>query len=319
MKNSFLKILLLVGIVSQQSISAASGTRDGGGGIGVTCRSGTSFNVQILDFYESENLRHLQPLPTRSNVTLEILERLKRIALLNSNPIDGSWKPSEQVAVHIVNNFLKQAQFTNETLALTDDATKPLLLPHCQFVQIAVYAPNNKIWVNSSLWNKLDIRSQAGLILHEFFYHSRREAGEKTSDSARKYIGDLFSVSKMQAKYFDMPKTDINWCVTEGAASDKNVISFYVYYSFLERRYIANFNQLGPAGIMWWRTTASIGPISPFRNNYGNFSIVSQITSELDPNKYNIHFSKQDKDSKMMIQLFDVVSKKSIVKSITCR
>lgn len=313
-KQTFLSIsvcVLLFTTLAKSTIAYAAifrGGTTGGGGIGVLCDQSQP-KLKILDFYESENVNKLLPLPPQGDLTDELREASKRKDAINYDPASPGYSFDYQKQAEselgfyfkYVLKFLPEGQH----LSLSQDATKPMLPPECRFVQIALAVDqDNKVYVDSGYWNMLDARNQAGLILHETMYHARRHIStEPTSDSTRKFVGQLFSMNQPTPRYYDYSSGPRFYCQS---TEQTFKVSFTAYQSEIENSFILNFDFLGnvDGGVLSYRTIAKTGSNIFYRPN-SIFRINTAIISDFDQGRYEITLSRPSPSSSIVFSLKD--------------
>ncbi|QDK46617.1 hypothetical protein DOM22_16375 [Bdellovibrio sp. ZAP7] len=190
------------------------GTGDGGGGQGVLCSAETADTnlrgkLMVRDVYEAQyNYRRtmvtqgLGPAGTEKvdeatvNFILAALKRYYGPAL----------RDIEIGYAKYWTDFSQKISFVPDQASLypSKDANSPLALPKgCHIVQIAYWdesagiVEDGTLYVDKSLWLKLDQFNKAALLAHEYFFKRAREAGFTNSDYARYKVGQLLSAEGM--------------------------------------------------------------------------------------------------------------------------
>ncbi|WP_413292834.1 hypothetical protein ACLSU7_15595 [Bdellovibrio sp. HCB185ZH] len=190
------------------------GTGDGGGGQGVLCSAETKdTNLRgkliVRDVYEAQyNYRRtmvssgLGPAGTESvdeSTVGFILSALKRY-------YGPALRDTDIGYAKYWTDFAQKISFVPDQASLypSKDANSPLALPKgCTIVQIAYWdesagvVEDGTLYVDKTLWVKLDQFNKAALLAHEYFFKKAREAGFTNSDYARYKVGQLLSVEGM--------------------------------------------------------------------------------------------------------------------------
>lgn len=174
---------------------ALAGNKVGNGGDVVFCEpsASRSAGVELLDFYElkanGRNLDELKPESSHMEIIEEKLNRLDDLAPRLA-------KQYKRRVKSILSEIDKK-----EGIQLTDveDSAHISLPANCSLKQIAIRKPRvsgageMRFIFDLALWNQLDERNKAGLILHEIIYEHLAKLGEKDSRSARRMNGLFFS------------------------------------------------------------------------------------------------------------------------------
>jgi hypothetical protein len=217
----------------------AQGTVDGGGGKGVHCKvaNGTE-TLKTLDLYESEIARGegIEP-EIASAATLEDMATIafRKLTVLLRDPMSLPFSDGElktHVAQFLKTEFDDRLNSQRKPLALTADATVPALPKNCQVVQIAIWQPNGEIALDLNLWEKLGVRDQAALKLHEYIYFYARKEGATTSDETRWLIGSAFSNLPLQPRFPESmftPDSKVLWCGGGGGGAPYDGPNFELY------------------------------------------------------------------------------------------
>lgn len=208
------------------------GTVDGGGGKGVKCAGRT----RTLDLYEAEEIRRLPVV--RTNAAFDDVLWDRAFALMKhlseddveKYKTDPRIKPEfdKEFRGGILDRFVYLAPGTR--LALTKDAHVPALPSDCEEIQIAVYAKDDKIYVDQDYWSKLTSDDQVALVLHEYVYHRARKYGALDSDESREVIGDIFADQDPLPMFEPLWKrTDYLYCIGGGSTSSgpQPIFEFY--------------------------------------------------------------------------------------------
>lgn len=217
----------------------AQGTVDGGGGKGVVCKAADgSETVKILDLFESEIVRSEATEPNIASAsTLEDMVTIatRKLTVMLRDPMSLSFSEGElktYIANFLKTEFDDRLKPQRTPLPLTADATVPTLPKNCQTVQIAIWQPNGEIALDLNLWEKLGVRDQAALKLHEYVYFYARKEGATTSDETRWLIGSAFSSLPLQPRFPESmftPDAKVLWCGGGGGGAPYDGPNFELY------------------------------------------------------------------------------------------
>lgn len=188
LKYSFLIVL--------GAVTALSQTRIGNGGNVVDC----SKSIQVLDLYEMDEKPKLVFEKSKSyqEVAEIVLKRLKEI----------STKLGTQYSERLV-SIEKDIEF-KEGIALSNTMDSLHIFKpedkECEIKQTAIRrevttSTEKKFVIDKKLWNRLDDRNKAALLIHEIVYEHFNKLGQVTSVKVRKVVGLLFQ-EKLEAKEF---------------------------------------------------------------------------------------------------------------------
>lgn len=198
--ESKLKILVLIYALM---ISLAHGGNEvGNGGDVIVCEDN---NVMLLDYHEAKEYGFDINLTKDSvgyrSILLDIISKFKKV---DPKLADQYLKRINEIDIEI--NF-------KESVDLVDipDSHHVSLPKNCELKQIAIRLKekrNGKQFViDKDLWGKLDVRHQAGLILHEIIYEHFLFLGEKNSKKARymnALISHIGSGNKLKTSYKEL-------------------------------------------------------------------------------------------------------------------
>ncbi len=198
--NLWLKILFAtsMSLVLPSNSNAMGGDQRGNGGGGVVCRNdrGNITSVTTLDIYEADfrgmNLDFGPP----SESPLEIVNHLlNRLATIDPLAAVNYRKLANRFYDPNVSRFKKGI-----TLPFTEDTGFIALPLDCKLEQIVLQqepqVPEDRLFViNQDLYEHLDTRSQAALILHEVIYNELISMKNK--------VGDRIHPTSFYARYFN--------------------------------------------------------------------------------------------------------------------
>jgi hypothetical protein len=185
-----------------------NGTISGGGGQGVRCKKNDITTLETLDLYEAKKVYNLSLVKSEN-------DQDKALDLLTSVFTRHFWNPStirmpeykKTFRQTVAEHWFKNIRFigANQKLKLVADAHPVLIEEGCEPVQIAVYYDESILLIDKSLWDELDWTNKIALLAHELVYFSDRQNGAADSTSARKLVGQLFSVSGARPKAEGIP------------------------------------------------------------------------------------------------------------------
>ena len=217
--------LFILGILSFSSLTFAEGGMASGGGDVVVCQSqGSLPTVELLDFYEGENvfgdeLNNLRNSKLSTDEILEIvLKRMDRTAygyLSTLTKLSGfKRKTLRDMVKHvqekkkIIKNYIKLKPI-NDSFEEFDPPA------HCEIIQAASFRTEDLILINKDIWDLFSEFDRAGLIFHEAVYWYHRLLTEQyDSRRSRRIVAKVFSdLWEMEDVAKDLPET-ITYCET---------------------------------------------------------------------------------------------------------
>lgn len=174
-------------------LAAHCGNEVGNGGNAVICKGGE--DVQLLDLYEAKILRNvdLDPNIKGMNAVKVAKERLNLLEKLDPKSL--------KVFLANLDHLQKDIHYEDEIqLRPIDDSEHPFIPkdPGCEVRQLAILRkrplPGEKrVLVNNTIWKKMSVVQQAGLLLHESIYERLALLGETDSTKARYLVSYLMS------------------------------------------------------------------------------------------------------------------------------
>jgi hypothetical protein len=193
------RVILLSGMIGFNTL-AFSGGNSGGGGVGVVCRGPDQkiATVELLDLWEARTLFGLTP-ELKGKPYLDLvqigIERAKNI--YEDRYRIAYW--TEQDLEENLKHFTEANPYThwlrNVKLKRTEDSFELAVPDNCELEQIVNYkdsAPNQEIYINQDLFDKLDDVNKSALLLHEIFYKELRDfSSEENSIRTRRAIGQI--------------------------------------------------------------------------------------------------------------------------------
>ena len=305
------KFFLLISILCLGQLVQAGGASTGGGK-GVLCHSSSVSTLEMLELYEAKNIFHLDAEPSKGDLDSELLLGFERLDQTWADP--GKSLTKDQIKRYVTtavnDEFYSKLTYipTDTRLPLTMDASLPVLPKNCEIAQIAIYNSLG-IQMDKSLWDSLDSRNKAALILHEAIYYYRRTYGATTSDETRKFVGQIFSTTPPTPRYTGISKTGYFIC---SAGSGVTPISNFIAYPSTQKGesgYVLSFSQLDGATTLGRTTTFIYGSFVPdvmASNSIGQGGASEQIESETDLGRNRqINITRNSVDSGFMLQIFD--------------
>lgn len=196
----------MIGALSLVASVSSAGPRSSGGGFVIACPETpvSAASVQLLDIYEIENQHTV--VPVTGDLKKEYVDAVGRLnARLGApNYVQENGEAIQKNLTRFFQSIVWVDQADN--LPIADDlGKKPWIPSQCQIRQMAYFDDaSQRIYVNRELFQKLNTRDQAALVLHELFFHEFRYLGESTSQSSRRLTGLAF-VSSALDPVFPMP------------------------------------------------------------------------------------------------------------------
>lgn len=229
---------------------APEGVINGGGGKGVKCGS----IVTTLDLWEAVNVHRLTLQPALSSLDEELIRFSYRYIQQTQPQWSDPTPQNDQAFLSAIKTeiFGRQVFISpGKRLSFTNDATLPALPSNCEFVQIAIYANDGKIYFDSEYWSLLNPQAQASLAFHELAYLQSRTFGHLNSDEARSVVGRIFSTLPVDPNFPDLRGKRYAWCGAGGGDNAAEVFEIYfneevqggisglgVYFSALNGEYM---------------------------------------------------------------------------------
>lgn len=245
-----MRMMILVGVLLSLGFSAGAaefagveGAVSGGGGKGIVCRDGAGGvkSVELLDLWEAKTLYQEPQVPLSGKLDQDVDALL--VALKDAYPFSGSgtfgdspnmFKDQDYVLAALresAQNFLKPHaprvhRLRGSRLELTNDSMEIAVPRDCEMGQVVNYQPNGFIFVDQDLFEKMDERNQAALIIHEAFYDFlRTSAGERNSIRVRRSVGLAMSGYRFSlGNYFTAPENALACRSKDGPSFGSTVI-----------------------------------------------------------------------------------------------
>lgn len=166
-----------------------TGGVDGGGGKGIVCRynDGSIQSSELLDLYEGRTVYNLNIIKSNETIDSQIEKALKTFT-----------KEPDLIKAYI-SLVKKNMVFLPKGSELKDvnDSFDVLFPTGCKAEQLAHYYSDDRILINSDIWEHLSETDKAALILHEAIYKENRTFGATDSRQSRHIVMNLFD-SKTQ-------------------------------------------------------------------------------------------------------------------------
>lgn len=177
----------------------SAGTKDGGGGKGVSCGS----NLRVLDLYEAEEVDHLPMGGSLGDLTANLMHYgAVTYRHFSETELDVTNPNVQKEAYEELDKLRQKFQFIPKgtRLPVSKDATVKPLPRGCKLVQIAFLKDEHTVLIDPEYWDRLNALDQSALILHEYLYMSYKfEGGARTSDATRKAVGLIYSADDKSA------------------------------------------------------------------------------------------------------------------------
>jgi hypothetical protein len=297
--------IIFTGAMPAWSLQFAGGLSDGGGNAVVCMDANKNIkSAEVFDLYEARNLYNFKVKDQGAKSVLEI-------ALAAGQAIDvggAADDPSDVISNHsgsymrlrttnVSSDFVQAyVRYVAANMKLLEpgaklepiDDSKSILIPgNCEFSQLARYVDtNDKIYVNSDIWNRLDNVNKAALLVHEALYKKLRMNGENTSERARAAVGAAMAGLSFTPINEDVPaEALLCW-------SDKNTEYRFAVYENQNREAVFQFFHLDgkiPLTKTSFKTDLAYSPISSSKG--GGASVVSEIKDSILDQGYKIHWN----------------------------
>jgi hypothetical protein len=208
-------IVFIICFIFSVQVNAASklklhGAVDGGGGKVVVCRNSDTQinNVELLDLWEAKTLYDTTPrdlAPDLAGSVQIAIQALKNSYHLKMSMGLGEGRHCEdQDCLVMLMNDTAHLFFTDNNrlkrlrgveLTLTDDSYELAKPKNCSIEQVVNYRPDGKILMDEDLFEKMSMKDQTALIVHEGYYSFLRSfmSEEKNSIRTRRAIGFILS------------------------------------------------------------------------------------------------------------------------------
>lgn len=209
------KILMFVaGVLSLTASASFAGPRSSGGGFVVVCPATpvSKASVELLDIYEIE--KGYSVVPVTGDLRKEYFDAIGRLnARLGA--VDYV-KENSAVIQGSLTRFFQSLVWVDraDLLPPADDLGKKPGIPNqCRIQQVAYFDDvNGRIYMNRELYQEMNPRDQAGLVLHELLFHEFRHLNESNSQSSRRQVGLSFVDSALRPVYpMPIPEENMFW------------------------------------------------------------------------------------------------------------
>jgi hypothetical protein len=194
MNQNVVNYALAILALSCFSPNSYAGREVGNGGNVVVCRDQARNirSVELLDYYEARTIRgftiDLGGGLTVDEKLADIFARLTRLSPVKAKRLNTT-----------LENFSANAVFIpGITLVATPDSNHIIVPDGCVIEQVViqkdpVFPEDHLFTVNKDLWDHLDPTTEAGLILHETFYHEALLNPKVTDSIAVRYFNAYMS------------------------------------------------------------------------------------------------------------------------------
>jgi hypothetical protein len=223
---------------------ANAGGGSSGGGKAVVCRDPIDDSISrawLLDLYEAAPRWKWQLKPQTGNLTTEYARYLLELRRVIGDP-----RPFGEVEDRDLGSKIKNLRFTPDAIPVTSDLGQTVDLPKGCFIEQAVtyLDDSHEIIADPWIWQALDPQNQAALLAHEELYFMHRQGGEKTSESVRKLVSQLFSTTPPIALAQSLPSEYLMcWAGDETISHDDSQI--FVYPDPMDpKKSVIQFNKL---------------------------------------------------------------------------
>jgi hypothetical protein len=179
----------------------ASGPSTSGGGFAVVCRDMNQqiLSSELLDLYEARTVHQFQLMPASGDDVRDYVRAVNNGYRLQGYDFGGE---NDQ---KISQNYLRFFSIvrwlpSDEKLPNLNDYGVSMNLPlGCQLEPLAIfYDEPEHVLIDKDIWQSLDSRSRAGLVIHELNYHYLRQMKinpDKNSMDARLMTASDFSLN----------------------------------------------------------------------------------------------------------------------------
>jgi hypothetical protein len=175
-------------LVSLSFAHAQMGGVVGGGGNGVVCRNGSEIiSVELLDLYESRILYG------RDYDSMEHLTLDEALEWASTKLYSYDFKPAES-NYYFFKGIYSGFRFLPPGVRLDpiNDSGHIFIPAGCKIEQVANFYSNDKVFVVSDFYEKMDNLNRAALVVHEALWWKDRLMKVETSRYARRLVGAIF-------------------------------------------------------------------------------------------------------------------------------
>ncbi len=235
------------------SLSAYSGTRDGGGGVAVRCADQHGSSLQLLDLYEGKARGLTFGMSPATD--LEIADLTADVLATHYwNPwtvplpqYKDSLKSSFILGIitgkgfhnYQTNKFVSISYV--DSVPLSNDYGNYYIRPNCHLEQVAYFDDvQSTIMIDKKLWNELDGLDKAALVIHEIGYFEFRYIGLEyagtgvqgviSSERSRQFTSSLLSTQGLMPKIFGVDPHYFMSCYGDNPDGQKDT-AFFAYDS----------------------------------------------------------------------------------------
>ena len=189
-----MKFFIQLAVLILFGATAHAGPGSDGGDKAIVCRrNGKIVKAETLDLFEARNLYNLKPMPIRKLATVdEIVSAVeKKLEHSIENPQLELFPEINKV--RILMHLVRPEAVLNDVDDAGSVSAPSKLGKNCQREQLANYTSEQDLFVNQEIWNQLDNKNKAALILHEGIYKFERIYGAKDSRRSRKVVAYAMS------------------------------------------------------------------------------------------------------------------------------
>jgi hypothetical protein len=182
------KFFVVLGLLFISNSYAQQGGVIGGGGNGVVCRSGDEIvSVELLDLYESRIL-HNRDYDSMESMTLDeaISQASQKLYPYNLPLAEANYYFFK--GIHLKFHYLP----SGVRLDPINDSGHIFIPAGCKIEQVANFYNNEKVFIVSDYYKKMDNLSKAALIVHEALYWKERLSNVDNSRYTRRVVGAIF-------------------------------------------------------------------------------------------------------------------------------
>ena len=174
------------------TLAVHSGGMNGGGGRAVVCRKdGDIETAELLDLYEARVLYGLTIRAARGDAAAD----WKQTTVDLVNHFQDHWPTSPNDSKRIqdsIDPFVTLISLPNR-LNNVLDSIEPVVPEKCAIEQAAYFYGDDRLLVQSEIYDHLDTVNRSALKAHEYVYQKTRSKGATDSRSARRFISYFYS------------------------------------------------------------------------------------------------------------------------------
>ncbi|MGE3260162.1 MAG: hypothetical protein AB7K68_00125 [Bacteriovoracia bacterium] len=195
----FFCLLLLASFEARAGLAPlqAGGDGVGNGGDALVCADGS---VEMLDLYEARVLRGLEFDQSLTGATAEETAKNILARMAKFDPVSAKNYGKK------VDAFRENAGFVPDANLVDVPDSNHIVIPrNCELRQVAIQRkpqfPEERFYlIDATIWNRMSVRDQASLMLHEIIYTDTLERGQVNSIRARYFNSYLSAAALLQLK-----------------------------------------------------------------------------------------------------------------------